>query len=159
MPGSNVLPVLLGNGMYNVKKVAGRHSSFNSSFGPPKLIAELPLTYGDEDCDGNQWKPGGTVPFWTTRGGEPPSRWQAAAATSRPTSEWVDAEAQLASEPKMASWPRSEFQLTPVPRSPNKAGQPNVPKVSSPQLANPVLPSSDSFGSYKFSRRINVLLS
>ena len=43
--GENVLGVMLGNGMYNVK--GGRYTKFTGSFGPPKLIAQLHLDYTD----------------------------------------------------------------------------------------------------------------
>ena len=44
-PGENVLGVLLGNGMYRV--TGGRYVKFTGSFGPPKLIAQLEITYTD----------------------------------------------------------------------------------------------------------------
>ena len=43
--GENVLGVMLGNGMYNVK--GDRYTKFTGSFGPPKLIAQLHLDYAD----------------------------------------------------------------------------------------------------------------
>jgi len=43
--GENVLGVMLGNGMYNVK--GGRYTKFTGSFGPPKLRAQLHLDYAD----------------------------------------------------------------------------------------------------------------
>ena len=43
--GENVLGVMLGNGMYNVKP--GRYTKFQGSFGPPKLIAQIHLDYAD----------------------------------------------------------------------------------------------------------------
>ena len=43
--GENVLGVMLGNGMYNVR--GDRYTNFKGSFGPPKLIAQLHLDYAD----------------------------------------------------------------------------------------------------------------
>ena len=43
--GENVLGVMLGNGMYNVK--GGHYTKFTGSFGPPKLIAQIHLEYTD----------------------------------------------------------------------------------------------------------------
>ncbi|MDR1290548.1 MAG: family 78 glycoside hydrolase catalytic domain, partial [Planctomycetaceae bacterium] len=43
--GENVFGVLLGNGMYNV--AGGRYTKFKGSFGLPKLIAQLEITYND----------------------------------------------------------------------------------------------------------------
>jgi len=44
-PGHNVLGVLLGNGMYNVR--GGRYTKFIGSFGPLKVIGQLRLEYAD----------------------------------------------------------------------------------------------------------------
>ena len=44
-PGPNVIGLLLGNGMYNVK--SGRYTKFTGSFGPLKAIAQLQLEYAD----------------------------------------------------------------------------------------------------------------
>lgn len=46
-PGGNTLAVLLGNGMYNVQKYAGRYTKWVGSFGQPKLILQLRLTFPD----------------------------------------------------------------------------------------------------------------
>jgi alpha-L-rhamnosidase len=46
-PGANVMGVLLGNGMYNVKPTAGRYSKFTGSFGAPKLRLQLAIRYTD----------------------------------------------------------------------------------------------------------------
>ena len=49
--GDNVLGVMLGNGMYHVAGApAGapkRYTKFKGSFGPPKMIAELHISYAD----------------------------------------------------------------------------------------------------------------
>lgn len=45
--GNNVLAVLLGNGMYNVPKTHHRYQKFRGTFGPPKLIAQLIVTFAD----------------------------------------------------------------------------------------------------------------
>jgi alpha-L-rhamnosidase len=44
--GPNTVAVMLGNGMYNVEKTA-RYTKFVGSFGPPKLIFQLEITYAD----------------------------------------------------------------------------------------------------------------
>ncbi len=43
--GENVIGVMLGNGMYNVP--GGRYVKFTGSFGPPKLICQMQVTYAD----------------------------------------------------------------------------------------------------------------
>jgi hypothetical protein len=44
-PGDNVIGVMLGNGMYNVP--GGRYTKFKGSFGPPKLICQMHVTFAD----------------------------------------------------------------------------------------------------------------
>ena len=44
-PGENVIAVMLGNGMYNVP--GGRYTKFKGTFGPPKLICRMDLTFTD----------------------------------------------------------------------------------------------------------------
>ncbi|MGH9345418.1 MAG: family 78 glycoside hydrolase catalytic domain [Terriglobia bacterium] len=44
--GPNVLGVMLGNGMYNVVR-GKRYVKFTGSFGPPKVILQLEITYDD----------------------------------------------------------------------------------------------------------------
>ena len=74
-PGENVIGVMLGNGMYNVEKTKGRYSKFYGSFGQPKLIAQLELSFVDGTeqtiiSDG-AWKTApGPVTFSSTYGGE-----------------------------------------------------------------------------------------
>jgi alpha-L-rhamnosidase len=46
-PGANTLGVMLGNGMYNVEKYAGRYTKRVGTFGQPKLILQLKLTFTD----------------------------------------------------------------------------------------------------------------
>ncbi len=41
--GDNVLGVMLGNGMYNVP--GGRYTKFKGTFGPPKLICQMHVTF------------------------------------------------------------------------------------------------------------------
>jgi alpha-L-rhamnosidase len=43
--GDNAVGVMLGNGMYNV--TGGRYVKFTGSFGPPKLICQLHVTFTD----------------------------------------------------------------------------------------------------------------
>ncbi|NSW51171.1 MAG: family 78 glycoside hydrolase catalytic domain [Anaerolineae bacterium] len=45
LAGRNVVGVVLGNSMYNV--VGGRYSKFVGSYGPPKMILQMALTYDD----------------------------------------------------------------------------------------------------------------
>ena len=44
-PGENALGVMLGNGMYNVP--GGRYTKFKGTFGPPKLICQVQVTFDD----------------------------------------------------------------------------------------------------------------
>jgi hypothetical protein len=73
--GSNALGVMLGNGMYNVQKTTGRYVKFAGSFGVPKLIVELRVTYADGTSEvipsNTAWKvTHGPVTFSSTYGGE-----------------------------------------------------------------------------------------
>jgi alpha-L-rhamnosidase len=74
-PGTNVIGVMLGNGMYNVTATPGRYTKFTGSMGPPKLIAQLRLTYQDGTTEtvatDPTWKvTGGPVTFSSIFGGE-----------------------------------------------------------------------------------------
>ena len=44
--GPNAVAVMLGNGMYNVQKTR-RYTKFAGSFGPPKLVLQMEITYTD----------------------------------------------------------------------------------------------------------------
>jgi PelA/Pel-15E family pectate lyase len=44
-PGDNCIAVMLGNGMYNVP--GGRYTKFKGTFGPPKLICQIHVTFVD----------------------------------------------------------------------------------------------------------------
>jgi alpha-L-rhamnosidase len=44
-PGDNAMGVMLGNGMYNVP--GGRYTKFKGTFGPPKLICQMHITFAD----------------------------------------------------------------------------------------------------------------
>jgi hypothetical protein len=73
--GQNALAVLLGNGMYNALEVKGRYSKFSNSYGQPKLIAELHLTFSDGSTqtivtDENWHTASGPITFSNTYGGE-----------------------------------------------------------------------------------------
>jgi hypothetical protein len=73
--GQNALAVLLGNGMYNALGVKGRYSKFSSSFGQPKLIAEMHLTFEDGTTQtivtDQSWRTAsGPITFSNTYGGE-----------------------------------------------------------------------------------------
>ncbi len=43
--GDNAIGVMLGNGFFNVPQVPGRYTKYTGSFGQPKLIARLRVTY------------------------------------------------------------------------------------------------------------------
>lgn len=45
--GNNTLGVMLGNGMYNVPGIEGRYTKFIGSFGNPKMILQLHITFTD----------------------------------------------------------------------------------------------------------------
>lgn len=73
LPGDNVIGVMLGNGMYNV--AGGRYRKFKGSFGPPKLIAELLITFQDGSTQlissDEKWKTtDGPIRFSGIYGGE-----------------------------------------------------------------------------------------
>jgi len=81
--GKNVLAVMVGNGMYNVQRTAlpgvaprgTRYTKFVGSFGPPKMIAELDVEYGNGSHEtivtDDGWKVNrGPVVFDSTYGGE-----------------------------------------------------------------------------------------
>jgi alpha-L-rhamnosidase len=63
-PGTNMIGVMLGNGMYNVEKYAGRYTKRVGTFGQPKLILQLKLVFtdGSEQLIASD-------PSWTTRQG------------------------------------------------------------------------------------------
>jgi hypothetical protein len=72
-PGENVLGVLLGNGMYNVP--GGRYVKFTGSFGLPKIICQLRITYTDGSeqlvVSDESWKASlGPIVFSCVYGGE-----------------------------------------------------------------------------------------
>jgi hypothetical protein len=74
-PGSNVVGVMLGNGMYHVASTPGRYTKFSSSIGPPKVIGQLDITYSDGTTEtiatDNSWNvTGGPITFSSTYGGE-----------------------------------------------------------------------------------------
>jgi alpha-L-rhamnosidase len=73
--GTNVLGVLLGNGMYDVPKTPGRYTKFNGSFGPPKCIVQLEVELSDNRVlsflsDGTWKAHPGPITFSNTYGGE-----------------------------------------------------------------------------------------
>jgi alpha-L-rhamnosidase len=73
--GPNAFGVLLGNGMYNVPKTPKRYEKFTGSFGQPKLLLQLEVTYADGSSttigsDGS-WKTAKSpITFSNTYGGE-----------------------------------------------------------------------------------------
>jgi hypothetical protein len=74
-PGANAIGVMLGNGMYRVEKTRGRYTKFVGSFGQPKLIAQLDVSFEDGSeqviaSDGS-WKTArGPIAFTSIYGGE-----------------------------------------------------------------------------------------
>jgi alpha-L-rhamnosidase len=48
--GANAIGAMLGNGMYNVQKTR-RYTKFVGSFGPPKLILQLEITYAHRSTE------------------------------------------------------------------------------------------------------------
>lgn len=71
----NVISVLLGNGMYNVPHTPNRYQKLQGTFGPPKIIAQLDLTFADgsKETIGTDatWKTAKSpVIFSSTYGGE-----------------------------------------------------------------------------------------
>ncbi|HET7102931.1 MAG TPA: family 78 glycoside hydrolase catalytic domain [Terracidiphilus sp.] len=74
-PGSNVLGVMLGNGMYRVLRTPGRYTKFVGSFGPPEcaLLLHLELAGGasvDISTDATWKSTPGPITFSSTYGGE-----------------------------------------------------------------------------------------
>jgi hypothetical protein len=72
-PGDNVITVMLGNGMYNVP--GGRYTKFKGTFGPPKLICQMSLTFADGSsrvvASDETWKCAlGPIVFTCIYGGE-----------------------------------------------------------------------------------------
>ncbi|MGC9329083.1 MAG: alpha-L-rhamnosidase N-terminal domain-containing protein, partial [Candidatus Hinthialibacter sp.] len=71
-PGENVIGVMLGNGMYNVR--GGRYAKFIGSFGPPKLIFCLVVSQGGKEkiiLSDDTWKTDdGPITFSCIYGGE-----------------------------------------------------------------------------------------
>lgn len=74
-PGANAIGVMLGNGMYRVEQAAGRYKKFVGTFGQPRLIAELAITYSDGSravvaSDGDWTTRSGPILFSSIYGGE-----------------------------------------------------------------------------------------
>jgi hypothetical protein len=73
--GDNAIAILLGNGMYNVETTPGRYLKFSGSFGQPKLIFQLNVTFKDGSHrkirSDRSWKQtAGPITFSSTYGGE-----------------------------------------------------------------------------------------
>ena len=74
-PGTNAFGVLLGNGMYNVEGMKGRYTKFVGSYGQPKLLLQLEVSYADGSSErlvsDNSWTThAGPVTYSSTYGGE-----------------------------------------------------------------------------------------
>ena len=103
-PGPHVIGVMLGNGMFNVQRSLmpngkARYTKFEGSFGPPKMIAELRITYIDGKTqaivsDATWSVAEGPVVFSSTYGGEDfdarkqPVGWY---GVKRPSGSWQSA--------------------------------------------------------------------
>jgi alpha-L-rhamnosidase len=94
--GANAMGILLGNGMYNVVATAERYTKFTGSFGSPKVIAHLQITFND-----------GTQVTVATD----PS-WQSAPGPITFTSIYGGEDFDARNEP--AGWDRPEFTATPA---------------------------------------------
>jgi len=71
--GDNAIGVMLGNGMYNVP--GGRYTKFKGTFGPPKLICRMHVTFDDDSTQvirsDETWKCAlGPIVFTCIYGGE-----------------------------------------------------------------------------------------
>jgi len=81
-PGDNAIGVMLGNGMYNVP--GGRYTKFKGTFGPPKLICQMHITFADGSTavvrSDETWKYAlGPIVFTCIYGGEDyDARWEQA---------------------------------------------------------------------------------
>jgi alpha-L-rhamnosidase len=73
--GANALAFALGNGIYNMPSTPGRYQKFTGSMGPPKLIAQLEISYADGShgavaSDGSWVTTDGPTTFSSWYGGE-----------------------------------------------------------------------------------------
>jgi len=73
--GTNSLAVMLGNGMYNVPGLKGRYTKFVGSFGQPKLILQVHVSFSDNTSaivgTDKSWKTAASpIVFSSTYGGE-----------------------------------------------------------------------------------------
>jgi len=73
--GVNSFSVFLGNGMYDVPGVEGRYTKFIGSFGQPKFILQMHITYADGSeetlVSDKSWKTApGPITFTSIYGGE-----------------------------------------------------------------------------------------
>src|SRR5665213_1761848 len=72
--GENVVGVMVGNGMFNVVKTPHRFTKFVRSFGTPKVLLQLEVSYGDGTgeviaSDGTWKSMPGPIVFSSTYGG------------------------------------------------------------------------------------------
>jgi alpha-L-rhamnosidase len=73
--GENIIAVMVGNGMYNAVKTPHRFTKFVGSFGVPKVLLQLEMTYADGSreviASDATWKSAaGPIVFSSTYGGE-----------------------------------------------------------------------------------------
>ncbi len=73
--GENAIGVMVGNGMFNVVKTEHRYTKLENSFGVPKVLLQLELTYADGSrgviASDGAWKVApGPIVFSSTYGGE-----------------------------------------------------------------------------------------
>jgi len=107
--GQNALGVLLGNGMYNVAKTDTRYVKFTGSFGPPKVIARVRLSFADGTetniVTDTSWKTtAGPITFTNIYGGEDFDARREPAGWDRPgfnDASWAPATASSGAQPAL----------------------------------------------------------
>jgi len=110
--GANAMGILLGNGMYNVVATAGRYTKFAGSFGSPKVIAHLQITFTDGTevtvATDPSWQTApGPITFTSIYGGEDfdarsePAGWDRPGFTATPA--WSAATVAAGSAPALVA--------------------------------------------------------
>jgi hypothetical protein len=100
--GANVLGVMLGNGFFNVEKYPGRYTKLAGTFGRPKLILQMRLSFADGSeallVSDRSWRTRpGPITLSSVYGGEDfdarlePRAWDDPGLDPRTASEWAPA--------------------------------------------------------------------
>jgi hypothetical protein len=100
--GANVLGVMLGNGFFNVEKYPGRYTKLAGTFGRPKLILQMRLSFADGSeallVSDRSWRTRpGPITLSSVYGGEDfdarlePRAWDDPGLDLRTASEWTPA--------------------------------------------------------------------